>query len=352
MKIVYENKYIDILLKEAIQKKASDLHMTVGIPPAFRIDGGLIFSKLNILTAEDTKSLFESISSKTQQYNLKEDGEVDFSYSSDTCGRFRVNVFKQRGAIAIVMRIISDQIPTLEELDCASTLKSLALKKNGLVLFTGSAGSGKSTTIAAMIDFINQSKALHIITMEDPIEYVHKHKKSIVNQREIYIDSKSFHSALRAALREDPDLIFIGEMRDFETISIAITAAETGHLVFASLHTPDSIQTIDRIIDVFPSQQQQQIRIQLSMNLQGIISQKLLPKKSGVGRIAVFEIMMNTPAIRNIIREGKTQQIISHIQTGASLGMQIFDREIEILLKKNLITKDIALEYIKDLKLV
>lgn len=343
-------RYIDELLKEAILKKASDLHITVGLQPAFRINGQLCFSAYDKLNSEDTKMLFESIATPKQQCEFEKIGEIDFSYFIAEYGRFRVNVFKQCGMVAIVIRIIPNDIPILEDSKYPSVLKTLALKKNGLVLVTGPTGSGKSTTVAAMINLINQSQALHIITMEDPIEYLHKHQKSIIHQREIYTDSKSFSNSLRGALREDPDVIFVGEMRDLETMSIAITAAETGHLVFATLHTPDAIQTVDRIIDAFPHYQQQQIRIQLSMTLRGIISQQLLPKTDHSGRIALFEIMIITPAIRNIIREGKTPQIMSHMQTGVALGMQSFDMALQTLLKKNLITKDVALDYASDQK--
>ena len=343
-------RYIDELLKEAILKKASDLHITVGLQPAFRINGRLCFSAYDKLNSADTKMLFESIATLKQQCEFEKMGEIDFSYFLTDYGRFRVNVFKQCGMVAIVIRIIPNDIPILEDSKYPSVLKTLALKKNGLVLVTGPSGSGKSTTVAAMINLINQSQALHIITMEDPIEYLHKHQKSIIHQREIYTDSKSFSNSLRGALREDPDVIFVGEMRDLETMSIAITAAETGHLVFATLHTPDAIQAVDRIIDAFPHYQQQQIRIQLSMALRGVISQQLLPKKDNSDRIALFEIMIITPAIRNIIREGKTPQIMSHMQTGVALGMQSFDMALQTLLRQNLITKDVALDYASDQK--
>lgn len=346
-----KDRYIDKLLKEAILKKASDLHITVGVQPVFRIDGQLCFSEYDKLSSNDTTRLFESISTSKQQSALEELGEIDFSYFLAEHGRFRVNVFKQCGMVAMVIRIIPNDIPTLEDGKYPAVLRTLSLKKNGLVLITGPAGSGKSTTVAAMINLINQSQTLHIITMEDPIEYLHRHQKSIIHQREIYTDSKSFSNSLRGALREDPDVIFIGEMRDLETMSIAITAAETGHLVFATLHTPDAIQTVDRIIDAFPHYQQQQIRSQLSMTLRGIISQQLLPKKDHSGRIALFEIMIITPAIRNIIREGKTPQIMSHIQTGVALGMQSFDMALQTLLRQNLITKDVALDYTSDQKI-
>ena len=275
-------------------------------------------------------------------------GETDFSYSLSGYGRFRVNAFRQRGTIAIVLRLVADKVPTLEDLKHPEIMKTLSLKPRGLVLVTGPTGSGKSTTLAAMINLINQTEAAHIITMEDPIEYLHRHNKSIVNQREVNTDSISFANALRAALREDPDVILVGEMRDAETVSTAITAAETGHLVFATLHTSDAAQTIDRIIDTFPPHQQQQVKSQLSMILQGIISQQLLPLKDGSGRIAALEILVATPAIRNLIREGKTHQILSSVQTGAKYGMQTMDMALRDLVQKNLVEFEEALSLASD----
>ena len=275
-------------------------------------------------------------------------GEIDFSYSLSGYGRFRVNAFRQRGTIAIVLRLVADKVPTLEDLKHPEIMKTLSLKPRGLVLVTGPTGSGKSTTLAAMINLINQTEAAHIITMEDPIEYLHRHNKSIVNQREVNTDSISFANALRAALREDPDVILVGEMRDAETVSTAITAAETGHLVFATLHTSDAAQTIDRIIDTFPPHQQQQVKSQLSMILQGIISQQLLPLKDGSGRIAALEILVATPAIRNLIREGKTHQILSSVQTGAKYGMQTMDMALRDLVQKNLVEFEEALSLASD----
>lgn len=336
-------RWIDELLKEAAEKKASDVHITVGIQPVFRINGKLMFTDHPKLLPKDTKLLFESIASHEQQAKFRDVGEIDFSYSLAGYGRFRVNAFQQRGTVAIVLRLVADKVPTLEELGHPEILRSLALKPRGLVLVTGPTGSGKSTTLAAMINLINQTQSSHVITMEDPVEYLHKHNKSIVNQREVNTDSKSFANALRAALREDPDVILVGEMRDAETVSTAITAAETGHLVFATLHTCDAAQTVDRIIDTFPPYQQQQVKVQLSMTLQGIVAQQLLPRRDGMGRVAALEIMVVTPAIRNLIREGKTHHIISSIQTGAKLGMQTMDMALKNLVRQNLVSMEAAM---------
>ncbi len=339
---------IDKLLQEAHLKKASDMHITVGVEPIFRINGALIKADHFKLKPADTEEMFKSITTAEQQQRFNELGEIDFSYSLSGYGRFRVNAFRQRGTIAIVLRLVADKVPTLEDLKHPEIMKTLSLKPRGLVLVTGPTGSGKSTTLAAMINLINQTEAAHIITMEDPIEYLHRHNKSIVNQREVNTDSISFANALRAALREDPDVILVGEMRDAETVSTAITAAETGHLVFATLHTSDAAQTIDRIIDTFPPHQQQQVKSQLSMILQGIISQQLLPLKDGSGRIAALEILVATPAIRNLIREGKTHQILSSVQTGAKYGMQTMDMALRDLVQKNLVEFEEALSLASD----
>ena len=339
---------IDKLLQEANLKKASNMHITVGVEPIFRINGALIKADHFKLKPADTEEMFKSITTAEQQQRFNELGEIDFSYSLSGYGRFRVNAFRQRGTIAIVLRLVADKVPTLEDLKHPEIMKTLSLKPRGLVLVTGPTGSGKSTTLAAMINLINQTEAAHIITMEDPIEYLHRHNKSIVNQREVNTDSISFANALRAALREDPDVILVGEMRDAETVSTAITAAETGHLVFATLHTSDAAQTIDRIIDTFPPHQQQQVKSQLSMILQGIISQQLLPLKDGSGRIAALEILVATPAIRNLIREGKTHQILSSVQTGAKYGMQTMDMALRDLVQKNLVEFEEALSLASD----
>lgn len=334
---------IDHLLRTAVERNASDIHITVGVPPVFRINGTLVFTEASPLTYQDTAALFGEITNEEQQARFEELGELDFSYAIAGVSRFRVNAFRQRGSTAIAIRVVNEKVPTLDELGHPDVLKAFARATRGMVLVTGPTGSGKSTTLAAMIDLINNERAAHIITLEDPIEYLHKHNKSIVNQREIHADTQSFANALRAGLREDPDVILVGEMRDAETIGIAVTAAETGHLVLATLHTGDAAQTIDRIIDVFPPHQQQQIRIQLSLTLHGIVCQQLLPRLDGTGRIVALEILNVTPAIRNLIREGKTHQIASVLQTGARFGMVSMDMSLRDLCRKNLVSYDEAL---------
>ncbi len=336
---------IESLLRAAVEKRASDVHITVGVPPVLRLNGSLTRADADPLSIQDTRAMLESITSIEQQDKFWQTGEIDFSFAIPGLGRFRVNAFRQRGSVAIAIRVVNERIATLDELGHPEIVKKLARMPRGLVLVTGPTGSGKSTTLAAMIDLINNERACHVLTLEDPIEYLHTHKKCIVNQREINADSKSFANALRAALREDPDVIMIGEMRDVETISIAVTAAETGHLVFATLHTCDAAQTIDRIIDVFPPHQQQQIRVQLSLTLQGIVSQQLLPRQDGIGRIIAYEILTVTPAVRNLIREGKSHQIASVIQTGARFGMQSMDFSLCDLFRRGAISCDDALEH-------
>jgi len=331
------------LLREAVQERASDIHLTVGVPPIFRINGELVKTEYPKLTRPDTEKMFIKISSKEQQQLFAEQGELDFSFALPNISRFRVNAFCQRGSVTIVIRIVNDKIPTLDELGHPPIFKTLSSQPRGLVLITGPTGSGKSTTLAAMIDLINSSRACHILTLEDPIEYAHKHKKSIVNQREIHSDTKSFHIALRAALREDPDVILVGEMRDPETIATAITAAETGHLVFATLHTGSAAQTIDRIIDAFPAYQQQQIRMQLSVAIQGIVAQQLLPRIDIKGRVAALEVLIATPAVRNVIREGKNQQLTSIIQTGLQSGMLPMDVSLRDLYRQGIISYEEAI---------
>lgn len=326
------------LLHRAVEGRASDVHITVGIPPVFRINGNLKRTEEASLMVKDIEAIFQSIANPSQQAQFAERGELDFSFAIHGLSRFRVNAFRQRGSIAIVIRIVNESIPTLEELEMPEIIKNLARQPRGLVLVTGPTGSGKSTTLAAMISLINHEQASHIITLEDPIEYLHRHDKCIVNQREIHADTQSFSTALRASLREDPDVILVGEMRDSETIATAITAAETGHLVFATLHTGSAAQTIDRIIDVFPPYQQQQIRIQLSVTLRGIIAQQLLPRIDKKGRIAALEILVANPAVRNLIREGKTHQLNSVIQTGAKFGMQPMDVALRDLYRKGMIS--------------
>lgn len=323
--------------------KASDIHLTVGIPPTFRISGELMNIGGEVLSSEDTEKLTMQALSENQFKILEKVGELDFSYSNPGVGRYRVNAYKQRGSFGMALRIIPIEIPTMESLGLPHVVKDLSRLTRGLILVTGPTGSGKSTTLASIINQINNERNCHILTLEDPIEYLHKHNKAIVNQREIGSDSQSFANALRGALREDPDVILVGEMRDLETMSIAITAAETGHLVLSTLHTFGAAKTIDRIIDVFPPYQQQQIRVQLSSVMQAIISQQLLINYEGNGRVAAFEVMVATSAIRNLIREDKVHQIDTVIQTGSKYNMQTMDSNLLELYKKGLIKKEVAL---------
>jgi twitching motility protein PilT len=336
------------LFNTCCMMNVSDLHLTVGVPPIVRVNGRLTPLSDQRLTPADTESAVRTLTNEEQFAELEKNGEVDFSVSIPGSSRYRVNAYRQRGSYAAALRLVASTIRTVEELQLPPVLNEFCWKHNGLVLVTGPTGSGKSTTLAAMIDNINSNRDCHIITLEEPIEYLHRHKKSMVNQREIGSDSLSYANALRAALREDPDVILIGEMRDYDSISIALTAAETGHLVFSTLHTVGAAQTIDRIIDVFPPHQQQQIRVQLSMTLQGVVSQQLIPLVDGSGRIAAVEVMLGTPAIRNLIREGKTPQINNVIMTGAKAGMQLMDNSIAALLQKNMISYDDAYLYSVD----
>jgi twitching motility protein PilT len=330
---------MDMILNQAVEKKCSDIHITVGVPPMVRVDGQITpLEGYDRLNSEDTKVLGYSLMNQEHMKRLEQKGEVDFSYSIPAVGRFRVNVFIQRGSVSVVLRVLSSRVPTIDELGLPPVFKELALKPRGLILVTGPTGSGKSTTLASMIDYINNNRRGHILTLEDPIEYLHRHNRCIVNQREIGDDSHSFSSALRASLREDPDVLLVGEMRDLETISIAISAAETGHLVLSTLHTVNAAQTVDRIIDMFPSGQQQQIKVQLAGVLQGVISQQLMRTMDGHGRIAALEILLFTDAIRNVIREGKTQQIPSMMQTAFAQGMLTMDYSLAQLVKNHKIT--------------
>lgn len=326
------------LLEMAANYNASDLHLTVGAPPVIRVYGNLVFLEMDKLTPESTEILASEILDEKHKTVLEQEGQVDLSLTIANIGRFRVNIFKQCGFIGIAIRLIPYKIPSVKELKLPPIINTLALKESGFILVTGPAGSGKSTTLASMIDIINSKRSCHIITLEDPIEFMHKHKRSIINQRQIQTDSKSFSAALRAALRQDPDVILVGEMRDLETISTAITAAETGHLVLSTLHTNGAPQTVDRIIDVFPPHQQQQVRIQLANTLLGVVSQKLLPQSGGQGLVPAVEVMISTPAIKNLIREGKTHQIYSSIQTGSKYGMQTMESSIVKLQQKGLIS--------------
>ncbi|SCJ50050.1 Twitching mobility protein [uncultured Clostridium sp.] len=339
--------FLKELLVNTIEMGASDLHLTVAVPPTVRKNGKLVqIGKENLLPDDIEKFAKEILESKYDEY--LEIGEYDISYSLTGVGRFRVNVFKQRNSDAIAIRVIALKIPTLEELRYPAVLKEIANKQRGLILVTGPTGSGKSTTLAAMINEINSSRQGHIITLEDPIEYLHKHKSCIINQREIGKDSKSYQNALKAILREDPDVILVGEMRDLETISIAITAAETGHLVLSTLHTIGAAKTIDRIIDVFPPYQQQQVKVQLSSVLQAVVSQQLIEKSDGTGRTAALEVMVTTPGIQNLIREGKTHQIESAVQTGSKYGMKTMDMALADLYKRGEISSESAISYAVD----
>jgi twitching motility protein PilT len=332
------------LLKYAVQYGASDLHLTASRPPMVRINGKLIPSGFEAeLSPDDTKALIYSILADDQKAKFEEEHELDFSIGIPGISRFRVNVFMQRGCVSGVFRTIGESIPTCEELGLNETIQQLALLPRGLVCVTGPTGSGKSTTLAAMINLVNQQKDGHIITIEDPIEFLHPHLRSTINQRELGSDTYSFPRALKAVLREDPNVILVGEMRDLETIAAALTLAETGHLVLSTLHTQDAAQTVDRIIDVFPHYQQEQIRVMLASTLKGVVSQVLLPKLDGQGRVAAREIMVVTAGISAIIREAKTHQIYSAIQTGANHGMCTMEKSLAELYHGGLITEEDAL---------
>lgn len=345
-----ENLKIEKMLEYVVKHDASDLHLTVGVPPMVRIDGKLApYPDTQALTATEVEHLIFSVVDDIQKDILKKDMEVDFSFAFGDVARFRANAYHQKGNLGLALRLIPTKIRTLEDLGMPKVAGNFTEFPRGLVLVTGPTGSGKSTTLAAMIDKINKEKSVHIITVEDPIEYTHKHEKSVIEQREVHYDTRSFSAALRSVLREDPDVVLIGEMRDLETIAAAITIAETGHLVLATLHTNNAAQSIDRMIDVFPPHQQQQIRVQLSNILQAIISQRLIPAIGG-GRIAGAEIMVANPAVRNIIREGKTHQLDAVIQTGAEEGMQSMDHTLASLVKSGKITLDEAKGYAIDVK--
>lgn len=333
---------IEILLEEVIKKKASDLHLQVGLPPMLRVDGSLLaVASADPLTDETVEALIFSILDEDQKQILLKDKEFDFSFAFGDLGRFRVNAFHERGNLAAALRLIPTEILSAEQLGLPPIVNKFAAYPRGLVLVTGPTGSGKSTSLAALINKINNEQSRHIITIEDPIEYTHRSKKSVIVQREVHYDTYSFSAAMRSVLRQDPDVVLLGEMRDLETIAAAITTAETGHLVFATLHTNSAAQSIDRMIDVFPPHQQPQIRAQLSNILMAICSQRLIPAIGG-GRIAAAEVLIATPAVRNIIREGKTHQLEAVIQTGAEFGMQSMDKTLATLIHSGVITYEEA----------
>jgi twitching motility protein PilT len=329
-------------LFDAIREGASDLHITVGLPPMVRVNGEVQPLDYPPLTANLTRELVYDILSNDQRQRLENDWELDFSYTLPRTARFRVNVYFQKGTLGAAFRTIPQEVLSLHKLGLPRAVEDMTEKPRGLVLVTGPTGSGKSTTLAAMIDKINETKNEHIMSVEDPIEFLHNHKKCIVNQREVNQDTKSFAQALKHVLRQDPDVILVGEMRDLETISLAVTAAETGHLVFGTLHTQDAPQTVDRIIDVFPPHQQHQVRAQLANALQGIITQTLIPRRDGKGRVVACEVLVPTPGVRNLIREGKTHQIYSAMQTGGKFGMQTMDAALVELMRKGLISREEA----------
>ena len=334
---------LDELLTLLRDKEGSDLHLRVGQPPVFRIHGILYRQDFPVLKPENTQELMYSIMRDGHRRKYERDLEMDMAYELEDVARFRVNCFRQQGALGAVMRLIPIDIQTIDELGLPQVLKNVAMLPRGLVLVTGPTGSGKSTTLAAMIDHVNTSKRQHIITIEDPIEFVHRDKLCAINQREVGVDTRSFADALRHILRQNPDTILVGEMRDLETIGLTITAAETGHLVFATLHTTDAMQTVDRAIDVFPPQQQQQIRMQLAVTLEAVVCQALLPRREQAGRIAAFEIMLASPGIRALIREGKTHQIYNMIQAGQEHGMIVLDQYLVELVRGGYVNYEDAL---------
>ena len=337
---------IDIpeLLKDMVELKASDLHIKVPTGPVFRIDGQMTqIEKYGSATTEEVEAAFDQITTDVQHDTFFKEHELDFAYGIPGLGRFRVNVHRQRGSISMVFRLIPFRIPTIEELGLPQTLKELVMKPRGLIVITGPTGSGKSTTLAAMVDYLNNTTHRRVITIEDPIEYMYKDNLCVISQREIGADTNSFASALKHALRHDPDVIVVGEMRDLETMSTAIAAAETGHLVLGTLHTIDAPQTVDRMIDMFPPQQHQQVRLQFSQILVAVIAQALLPKANGHGRVGAFEIMLETSAVSNLIREGKTFELPSIMQMHKSMGMQILDQDLACLVKRGIVTREEAM---------
>jgi twitching motility protein PilT len=336
-----EFDFAEVLL-QVMERNASDLHLTAGSPPMIRHHGRLHALDYPRLTPQTTREVVYSILTNDQRQKLETDWQIDLAYSIPGKARFRVNAFFQRAAISAALRLIPSEMPKLDTLGLPPVLEEFTKKPRGFVLVTGPTGSGKSTSLAAMLDLINETRHEHILSIEDPIEFLHRHKKCIVNQRELGADAQSFALGLKAALRQDPDVILVGEMRDLETISTALTAAETGHLVFATLHTQDTAQTVDRIVDVFPPEQQQQVRVQLSVALQGIVTQQLLPTADGKGRCCATEVLVPTPAVRNLIREGKTHQIYSALQTGGQFGMQTMDASLAQLVRQHKISRELA----------
>jgi twitching motility protein PilT len=339
---------INELLLLCIEKRASDLHITENEPPILRIDGKLYRTGLSSLTKHETKQMIYSVLHGSQKEMFEKELELDFSLSLPGMDRFRVNIHMQKNSVEAAFRRVPLKIPTFDDLGLPSIVMELARRPNGLVLVTGPTGMGKTTTLAAMIDLINNEREAHIVCIEDPIEFVHKNKKSVIKQREVYSDTHSFANALKHALRQDPNVIVVGEMRDLETISTTLTAAETGHLVLATLHTPDAPQTIQRIIDVFPPYQQQQVRLQLSDCIQGVVSQLLLPVASGEGRVVATEVLTGTPAIRNLVREQEIEQIPTLLQTGSQHGMHTMDKSLKELFQKGLISLETALSKVKN----
>lgn len=338
-----DEAHIDDLLTEMVERGSSDLHICTGLPPIIRIHGELTQMNYEKFTPIVTQRMMYDILSDEQIQRFEDHWELDFAYSLQNLSRFRVNIFKDKGTVAAAFRVIPMKIPTLKELDLPPVLETISKRPRGLVLVTGPTGSGKSTTLAAMINQINHERAEHIITIEDPIEYLHQHRSSIINQREVGQDTKAFANALRAALREDPDVILVGEMRDLETMENAIRAAETGHLVFATLHTNSAASTVDRVVDAFPAEQQEQVRLMLSNSLEAVVCQQLMPRAGMPGRVCAQEIMIANSAIRNLVREAKSHQITSIIQTSANIGMQTMDQHLRELYQKGVITFEDAM---------